>query len=90
MKFSFSYFTELLSSDCPKLMADESLTPKRSVHGIVKPQSNTTHVNENTLIYSKRMEIELKERKGLSCCLTVIFPGPRENVSPSRIKNMGG
>lgn len=65
-------------------------SPERPVCGFVRAQSNTTEVTENIIIYSKRMEIELKERKELSCCLTVIFPAPKENVSPSRIKNMGG
>lgn len=64
--------------------------PKRPVDWFVRAQSNTTKVKENSIIYSKRMEIELKERKELLCCLTFIFPAPKENVSPSRIKNVGG
>lgn len=63
---------------------------KRPIHWFVRAQSNTTKIIENTVIYSKRMEIELKERKELSCYLTVILPAPKENVSPSRIKNVGG
>ena len=56
-------FKLLLHSDWPKLMRDEFLFPKSSVDWFVWAQSNTTRVNENTIIYFRRMGIELCERE---------------------------
>lgn len=63
--------------------------PKRSVDWFVRPQSNTTKINENTIIYFRKMGTELCEKQ-LSCCLAVLFPAPKEHFFPSRIKNVGG
>lgn len=82
-------FLPLPWADCPKLMADDSFLLRGNFIGL-QERSPILPVNENAIIYSKRMEIELKERKELPCCLNVIFPAHKENVSPSRIKNVGG